>query len=143
MIENNNSNFAIRIEHYHYLTKNKNEATEILGIDNSSEAKIKVIKELKDPNDTHKYTMKKLNQEITKRLQKYGISFTFNQYHFQLFANYYDIKKNPKFCYVNTIPEIPIYSYLIQAIDFIVEEIRKDPEHIIQNLKENLNKKMS
>lgn len=141
LIEENNSNFAIRIEHYHYITKNKNEATELLGIDNSSNTSVKVIKELKDPNLTHKYTMKKLNKEVTKQLNKLGINITFNRYHFQLFANYYDIKSNPKFCYINTIGETPIYSYSIQAIDFIVEEFKKDPDNIIQNLKEKLKNK--
>lgn len=69
------------------------------------------------------------------------INLTFNRYHFQLFANYYDIKNNPKFCYINTIGEAPKYSYSIQTIDFIVEEIKKDPDNIINNLKNKLNKK--
>lgn len=141
LIEKNNNGFAIRIEHYHYITKNKNEATELLSIDKSSNENVKIIKELKDPNVTHKFTMKKLNQEITKRLKKSGINLTFNQYHFQLFANYYDIKNNPKFCYINTIDEAPRYSYSIQTIDFIVDEIKKDPDNIINNLKNKLNKK--
>lgn len=141
LIEHNNNGFAIKIEHYHYITKNKNEATEILGIDNNSDDKVKVIKELKDPNVTHKYTMKKLNNEVTKRLKKIGIDITFNQYHFQLFANYYDIKNNPKFCYINTISRTPTYSYSIQAIDFIVEEFKKDPKNIINNLKNKLKSK--
>lgn len=141
LIENNNSGFAIKVEHYHYITKNKNEATEILGIDNNSEEKIKVIKELKDPNVTHKYTMKKLNEEVTKRLKKIGIDIKFNRYHFQLFANYYDIKHNPKFCYINTIGGKPTYSYSIQAIDFIVDEFKKDSDNIINNLKSKINLK--
>lgn len=141
LIETNNSNFAIKIEHLHYITKNKNEATEILGIDNQSSEKIKIIKELKDPNVTHKYTMKNLNKEVTKKLNKLGINITFNQYHFQLFANYYDIKSNPKFCYINTIGSTPKYSYSIQAIDFIVEEFKNDPNNIIDNLKNKLRQK--
>lgn len=141
LIENNNNGFAIKIEHYHFITKNKNEATELLHIDNDSSENVKVIKELKDPNVTHKYTMKKLNREVTKRLNRLGIDIVFNQYHFQLFANYYDLKSNQKFCYVNTINETPIYSYSIQAIDFIVDEFKKNPENIINNLKEKLKTK--
>lgn len=140
MINSNNSNFAIKIEHYHFITKNKNEATEILGIDNTSNNKIKVVKELKDPNITHKYTMKSLNDEVTKKLNKLNINITFNKYHFKLFSDYYDIKNNPKFCYINTIGKYPTYSYSIQTIDFIVEEFKKDP-NIISNLKEKLSKK--
>lgn len=140
LIESSNSGFAIRIEHYHYITKNKSEATELLHIDNNSADKVKVIKELKDPNLTHKYTMKKLNQEVTKKLNKFGINIGFNRYHFQLFANYFDIKNNPKFCYINRIGETPTYSYSIQAIDFIVDEFKKDP-NIINNLKNKLRNK--
>lgn len=141
LIETNNNNFAIKIEHYHYITRNKNEATELLHIDNNSDEGVKVIKELKDPNLTHKYPMKKLNREVTKRLNKLGINITFNQYHFQLFANYFEIKSNPKFCYINTIGETPTYSYSIQAIDFIVDEFKKDPDNIITNLKNKLKTK--
>ncbi len=141
LIENNNNGFAIKIEHYHYITKNRNEATELLHIDNTSSESVKVIKELKDPNVTHKYTMKKLNKEVTKRLNKFGINIEFNQYHFQLFANYYDIKTNSKFCYINTIGETPTYSYSIQAIDFIVDEFKKDPTNIVSNLKNKLKSK--
>ena len=55
-IESNNAKFAIRIEHYHFITKNKDKATSIVGIDNNADAKVKIIKELKDPNVTHKYS---------------------------------------------------------------------------------------
>ena len=47
-IESNNAKFAIRIEHYHFITKNKDKATSIVGIDNNADAKVKIIKELKD-----------------------------------------------------------------------------------------------
>lgn len=140
-IENNNSNFAIKIDHYYYITKNEEAATEKVCISGDATEKIKVVKELKDPNVTHKYTMKKLNQEINKRLKEANIlNITLNQYTFQLFCNYYGIKENPKFCFINTIGTLPIYSYSIQAIEFIVNEIKKDPYNIIQNLKEKLKK---
>lgn len=34
----------------------------------------------------------------------------------------------------------PQYSYSLQTIDFIVDEIKKDSENIIQNLKEKMKK---
>jgi Protein of unknown function (DUF3644). len=142
LIGENNSGFAIKIEHYHYITKNKDEATSLVKIDNSSENNVKIIKELKNPNLTHKYTMKKLNQEITNKLQKLGITISFNQYHFHLFCTYYDIKSNEKFCFINTIGEIPTYSYSIQTADFIVNEIIKDT-NIIENLKIKLKNKLT
>ena len=139
--DGNNEAFSIKIEHLYYITKDKNKATNIVGIDNTSDSKAQVIKELKDPNKTHKYTMKKLNKEINARLSRDGIPIKFNQYHFQLFCNYYSLKGNDRYCYVNTIGTVPTYSYSIQTIDFIVNEIKKDPEHIIQNLREKMKNK--
>ena len=142
LIESNNNGFAIRVEHYYYITKDEDKATEKLFVDSSAENGVKIIKELKNPNLTHKYTMKKVNREVNKRLEKLGITtIKFNQYHFQLFCNYYDIKSNEKFCFINTIGETPTYSYSIQAIDFIVEEIKKDPNNIINNIKEKIKKR--
>lgn len=142
-IINNNDKFAIRIEHYHYITKNKEKATSIVGIDNSSDSKVKIIKELKDPNTTHKYSTTSCVNEVCLRLQRMGISLKynnepkrFNAYHFNLFCKYYGIKENPKLCYVHQLTHT--YGYSIQTIDFIVEEIRKDPDNIIQNLKKQL-----
>ena len=84
--------------------------------------------------------MKKLNQEVSQRLKKIGIDLKFNQYHFKLFCNYFNIKSNPKFCFINKIGAYPTYSYSLGAKDFIVNEIKKDPNNIISNLKEKLKK---
>jgi hypothetical protein len=135
---NNNDSFSIRIEHYHFITKDPSKATSFIYIDKNAENSGTIIKDLKDPNQTHKYTMKKFNYELNKRLEKLNINIKFNQHIFILFCAYYGIKKNEKFCYVNTIGSAPTYSYSIQAIEFIVEEIKKDPENIIKNLKNKL-----
>lgn len=141
-IAENNHSFAIRIEHHHYITKDKSKATDIVHIDASADAGVQIIKELKDPNNTHKYSAKKCIQEITNRLARKKISLTyngnpvsFNMYHFSLFCKYYGIKDNPKLCYAYTVTAAPTYGYSIQAIDFIVSEIEKDPLNIIDNLK--------
>lgn len=145
-ILSNNDKFAIRIEHHHFITKNKDKATSFVGIDNSAEAKVKIIKELKDPNTTHKYSTKSCVSEVCARLTRLGITLKyndeskrFNTYHFNLFCKYYGIKNNPKLCYQHQLTNT--YGYSIQTIDFIVEEIKKDPENFIQNLKESLTKK--
>lgn len=148
-INQNNDGFAIRVDHYHYITKDKNKATDIVYIEKDAPAGVTIIKELKDPNDTHKYTVKKCVKEINTRLRKGGVSIMspngdvveFNKYHFDLFVKYYSIKSNEKLCYTNRINNPPTYSYSIQTIDFIVDEIKKDPEHIIRDLRDRLKKK--
>lgn len=152
MVNHNNHGFAIRVEHHHYITKDKNKATSIVRIDNKAETPVKIIKETRDPNETHKYTAKKCLKEIDKRLKKADIKeidpkmkesksdTIINMYHFDLFCKYYNIKNNPKLCYIHRVSSQPTYSYSIQTIDFIVEEIKKDPENIIQNLKKSVKK---
>ena len=136
IIDENNNRFAIRVNHHYYITKKKEEAAAIVGIDSGeSTENIKIVKQLQDPNDIYKYTAKKCCSEINRRLEKLNIKLDFNQYHFRLFCNHYSIKQNTKLCYISKMFSQPQYSYSLQTIDFIVEEIKKDPENIIQNLK--------
>lgn len=142
---NNNAKFAIRIEHYHYITKKREEATSIVGIDNSVDAKVKIVRELKDPNNTHKYTAKQCISIVRENLLKDGIKLVYNEetvkftsYHFQNFAKYFGLKDNEKFCYIHKQFSMPQYSYSQQAIDFIISELKKDPENILNNIKNKL-----
>lgn len=141
-IAENNNAYAIRIEHYHYITKDRSKATDIVHIESSAEAGVQIIRELKDPNVTHKFNTKRCIQEINTRLARKGITVlhdgkptVFNSHHFSLFCKYYKIKENDKLCYIYTVNKSPTYGYSIQAIDFIVSEIEKDPENIIDNIK--------
>lgn len=143
VINDNNDRFAIRVDHHYYITKDRNKATASVKIDNAAETPVKILKQMQDPNDTYKYTAKKCCAEINRRLDRLGINLEFNMYHFNLFCKYYDIKNNNKFCYISKMFSQPQYSYSIQTIDFIVEEIKKDSENIIQNLKQSLQKNKS
>ena len=67
MIDENNSSFAIRIEHLHYNTKKREEATELYYIDKEAEEGVRIIHDVKNPNDTHKYNAKFCIKEINKR----------------------------------------------------------------------------
>ncbi len=139
---NSNEKFAIKIEHHHYLTKDKNKATSFVKVDNSSNTTVKIIKELKDPNNTHKYSTKTCINAVKERLQKNNIVLyyngnvtKFNNFHFTNFCKYYSIKSQKKFCYTNTLFKYPQYSYSQQAIDFIFDELSKDPENILNKIK--------
>lgn len=149
-INHNNSSFAIRVDHYHYITKDINKATDVVHISSKAETGVQIIKELKDPNDTFKYSAKKLAKEVNTRLKRANVSLMvdgepkpFNSYHLNLFNKYYHIKEDSRLCYAYTVQQNPTYSYSIQAIDFIADEIKKDPENIIRNLKEYLKKNKS
>jgi len=59
----------------------------------------------------------------------------FTSFHFANFCKYFGLKDNLKFCYIHKQFTAPQYTYSQQAIDFIVEELTKDPEHILDNIK--------
>lgn len=147
LINANNSNFAIKIEHYHYLTKDEGKASSIVKIDNESEDVVKIIKEQQNPNNTHNFSANKLIIEINKLLKKNNIELKykgeikkFNMTHFILMCKYYGIKNNPQLCFEYGIHQQPSYSYSYKAIEFVFNELKKDPEHIIENII-NKNKK--
>ncbi len=149
-IETGNADFAIRVDHRYYLTKNKNEASATVAIDSQSEGKVKIVRDVRNPNETHKYTCKKCCSEINRRLAKDGVTLMFkgepkkfNDYHFRLFCDYYNLKTDEKYCFINRIYANPTYSYSIHVIDLIYEEILKNPNHIIEVLRENLSKEKS
>lgn len=148
MIADSNNRFAVQINHMFYITKDESKATAKVRIDNTSETGVRIVNKLKDPNTTHKFRCKACCEEINKRLKKLGIQMlvngepkAMNAHYFGLFCEYYGIKENQKFCYVYTLTAQPQYSYSIQTIDFIVEEIKKDPDNIIRNLQNSLKRK--
>lgn len=147
LVDENNSNFAIRLDHYYYNTKDRNEATEFYHIDKEAEEGVRLIKEIKNPNDTHKYNAKSCIKELNKRIEKQGIVLKYsgqpvkmNMYHFGNFTSYFGMKENERMCFVYQIQSQPQYSYSQQAIDFIFEEIKKAPDTILDDLKEKTKK---
>ena len=138
--EENNAAFAIRIEHYHYITKDKDKATSTIHIDKNAETSGVIIKEIQDPNNVYPFNEKRCITRINKRLASDGVAVTINSYHFRLFVQHYGIKSNPKLCYSYNVPSHPMYSYSMATIDLIVMEIEKDPENILQVLKERSKK---
>lgn len=139
MISENNDSFAIKIEHNYYITKDKNKASAFVRIDNAAEQGVRIIKEMKDPNDTHQYAAKKCIDRINNMLVNEGLNVKINHSNFQDFCKTFGIKDNSKLCYIDKHYEQYRYSYSQLAIDFIVGEIRKDPENILLKIR-NKNK---
>ncbi|ETJ38650.1 hypothetical protein Q604_UNBC07301G0026 [human gut metagenome] len=141
LIDENNDRFGIRIDHYHFITKDKNRATSQVAITKDADAHVKILRELKDPNNTHKLTMKNCIDLINKRLTSESIDIKFNRYIFLMFCDYYGLKEIEKFCFVYKIHKQNQYSYSMQVVDFIIDEIKKDPDNIVKNIKKSLIKK--
>jgi len=139
--KDNNEKFSIKIDYSIFITKKRDEASAIVGIDNNvATDKIKIVKDFQNPNTTHKYNASHCVEEIRKRLQRDNIQTNFNMNTFGLFTKYYGMKENKIYCFVNTINKEPSYSYSALVIDFIVEEIKKNPIRYRESLKNLLSK---
>lgn len=144
-------NFSISIIHDLQLTKSKQHASAQFRIASCAEDAAYIIKDIRDPKETHKYTTAKCVEIINKWIKRDKLNFvslstkkdaekTFNTYHFKLFADFYGLKDDLKYCYKYDLRQHPSYSYSQATIDFIYSEIKKDPENIIQNLKDRIKK---
>ena len=131
--------FAINIKQNLYITKKKSEADFIVGIDSRSDTKVTVVKDVKDPSDTHKYSYNNVVTAVQEALKKKNIKLNykagFNQYVLNLVIDFYDIKHNIKYAYEHVIGNQHSYTYSQQLIEFIVAEIEKGPLTFVESLK--------
>lgn len=139
--EYNSDKFAINIKQNLYITKKRSEADFIVGIDSRADAKVSIVKDLKDPCDTHKYSYKNVITAVQERIKKKNIKLGyksgFNQYVLNLFIDFYDIKQEIKYAYKHVIGQQYHYTYSQQFIDFIVSEIEKNPDGFVGSLRKN------
>ena len=104
-------------------------------LDSHADSGVKIIKELKAPNNSHKYTMKTSIKEINRKLQNEVIDFKINQYIFDLFNKVYGIKENEKYRYIHAQYFQPSYAYSITVVELIFGEIKQNKKNIVENLK--------
>lgn len=137
--EYDSEKFAIGIRQNLYITKKKSEADFVVSIQKDSETQVAVMKELKDPADTHKYSYGNVITAVQERLKKknirMGYQSGFNAHVLTLLIDFYDVKSDSKFSYKHTIGKQQHYTYSQQLIDFIVKEIEKNPETFVDSLK--------
>ena len=137
-----NSKFAININVNHYITKDRKSADAIFHIAKDGEEPVAVIKELKEPELVFKYTAKTSIETIINMLTRNKIQPLYNgqpaaftKYHFSNLVKYFGIKNNKKFCWKYDVGNTTFYRYSLQALEFIVEEIKKDPKNILNKIK--------
>lgn len=137
-----NSKFAININVNHYITKNLKQADAAFRIAKDGEEPITIIKDIKNPELVFKYSTKASIETlitILKRkkvtLQYHGKNITFNKFHFSNLIKYYGIKDNDKLCWRYTVGNTVFFKYSQQTLDFLAEELMKDPEHLLDNIR--------
>lgn len=127
--ENQTDRFAIVIRQDYRLVKSKDSnIPSFRYVKNGEEpdGNVMVLKEIQNPNMTHPYARKKIIENVNKRLSKLEIDMSVNKNHIQDFISYYNIKEDPKYCYVNKTYTNLTYSYSPALVDMIVAEIQKD-----------------
>lgn len=139
--EYNSDKFSINIKQNLYLTKKKGEADFIVSVNSGSDTKVSIVKDLKDPSDTHKYSFNNVITAVKERLKKRNIKLGypagFNQYVLSLIIDFYNIKQDSKYAYKHIIGKQSSYTYSQQFIDFIISEITKNPDSFVESLKKS------
>ena len=137
--EYDSDKFAIQIKQNLYITKKKDEADFTVALEKNSDNKVAVIKELKDPSNTHQYSFSNVIIAVQNRLKKNNIKLGyekgFNTYVLSMFSDFYNIKNDSKYAYRHNIGNSHHYTYSEQLVEFIVNEIKKNPETFVESLK--------
>ncbi len=137
--EYDSDKFAIPIKQNLYITKKKDEADFVIAMANESPNKVAIVKELKDPANTHKYAFNNVIAVVNNRLSKSNIKLGykngFNSYVLNLFIEFYDIKSDNKYSYKHSLGNSTSYTYSERLIDFIINEIKKNPDGFVESLK--------
>lgn len=115
-------------------------------IANEADAAVSIVKSLTDPVDKYTYRTKKAVEFIRRKLAREGITMLvkgepreFNNFHFQVFASFYNMKGDERYSYDLSLGgENPSWCYSQQAVDLMLQEIRRDPEHVIDSMRAEL-----
>lgn len=144
--EENNPKFSISIEQKFYITKKKDAADFTVAIDSTSTNRMRKIRELRDPSNTHNFSFSNVVNTVNNRLAAEGIAFShakpngevrnsFTSNDLTLFIKFYDLKNDATYSYAHkTDGKTTHYSYSSALIEFIVDKIKKDPTETIRKL---------
>lgn len=137
--EYSSDKFSIDIRQNLYITKKKDKSDFTVSICRESKNNVAILKELKDPSDTHKYNYSTVVTVVVERLKKKNIKLNyhngFTTHVLTLLIDFYDIKQNEMYAYKHKIGNQTHYTYSQQFIDFIISEIEKDPFNFVASLK--------
>lgn len=130
------------------LTKKRGEGFPV-RIANEADAAVSIVKSLTDPVDKYVYRTKKAVDFIRRKLARDGVTLLvkgepreFNNFHFQVFASFYNMKGDERYSYDLSLGgEQPSWCYSQQAVDLMLQEIRRDPEHVIDSMRAELAKR--
>ena len=133
--------FAINIKQNLYITKRSADADFTVSIEKGSKNHVEILKELKDPSDTHRYSYQSVITVVQEKMSKENIRIDypkgFNTYVLNLFIDFYDIKDDTRYAYKHTIGRQEQYTYSQQFVEFIISEMKKNASVFVESLKKS------
>ena len=133
--------FAINIKQNLYITKKKDEADFTVAVSKDSDNHVEIVKELKDPSNTHNYSYNTILTVISEKMVRDNVRIDyekgFNSYVLNMVIDFYNAKAEPRYAYKHTIGRQEQYTYSQQFVDFIYDEIKKNPQHFVESLKKS------
>ena len=133
--------FAINIKQNLYITKKRDEADFTVAVSKDSKNRVEIVKELKDPSNTHNYSYNTILTVISEKMSRDNVRIDyekgFNSYVLNLVIDFYDVKNESKYAYKHKIGRQEQYTYSQQFVDFIYDEIKKNSQHFVESLKKS------
>lgn len=129
------------------IVKNPKNADFTVAYDSGSGKRIRTAKVFQDPRNTHPLSVGKVVENVNKQLKRRSVElkaagepkrFTTNDW--ALFMRFYDLKHNAEYGYCHKVGNSETFTYSMKTVDFIVGEISKNPEGVIDVLKMSLKK---
>lgn len=149
-INGKNPQYAIPVYTKFYITKNHLESDLEIALSKNSSTSAAIIRDVKDPNNLYPYTQGNIISLVNRKLKPQNILLTkvtgdklcerpFNKYDFGLFAKFYGLKSDPVYCYYHEMSNR--YCYSNKIVEFLFNQIVKDPEGIINKLEKEIKKR--
>lgn len=139
--EFNSDKFAINIRQNLYITKKKDEADFTVRIEKGADTPVEIVKDIRDPANTHKYAFTNVVTAVQERMQKLNLKidnakgFTSNV--LSMFIEFYNIKQDTEYSYRHKIGNTHHYTYSEKLVDFIMGRIKEDMNSFVTSLKKS------
>lgn len=137
--EYNSDKFSINFKQNLFITRKKDNADFTIFISKDSTNSAAIIKDLKDPANTHPHSFTAVIAIVSDRLtqQKIALNYKngFTSHILCLIIDFYKIKSDKKYVYRHVVGKAVSYTYSQQFVDFIIDIIKKDPCNFVESLK--------
>jgi len=110
----NSSDLYIPIRTHMYITKDPKKADFLVAVNSSSDNKVQIVKQVQNPDETHKLSFKNVIDAVNKQIIARSISFNFrnskgecdfNKYCLQAIIKFHNIKDDRRYAFALLLSE--------------------------------------